>query len=194
MGPRDVVGGIDFSGESFVVRSALVGLDYAVESASGEQLVTTQRKFFAKSMKYEYKDDDDRVRFRYETGGEEAAGQQFQFVDATSETTLATLERTDPESSKRWAISTDGAVRARVESEQGRIPLLKSQPGEKMSVTGPNGESLGSVERRILAVRFTFDVELTGLTGPAKAAVLLAIPMLYDLMQERSVPWELGND
>lgn len=193
MGPRDVVGGVDFSGESFVVRSALVGLDYAIASASGEQLVTTERKFFAEGMKYEYKDDTDRVRFRYEPSGEGATG-QFQLVDATSEAVLATLERADPESRKRWAISTDGALRARVASAKGRVPLLRSQPGEKMAVTGPNGESLGSVERRILAVRFTFDVELTGLTGPAKAAVLLAVPMLYDLMQERSVPWELGND
>jgi uncharacterized protein YxjI len=195
MGTRDVVGGVDFSGESFVIKSGLVGVDYAIKSESGERLLTTERKFFADNMTYVYKDDADEERFRYGPAEDGPPGQAFQFVDVTGETPPVTLSRADPESSREWVIdagSRNGAIH--VASKSSRIPLLASQPGENMEVTDAAGERLGSVSRRILAIHFTFDVELPGVEGVPKAATLLAVPMLYDLMQERSVPWELGRD
>jgi uncharacterized protein YxjI len=195
MGTRDVVGGIDFSGESFVIKSGLVGVDYAIKSGTGERLLTAERKFFADSMTYVYKDDADEVRFRYGPAEDSQPGQAFDLIDATAETPLVTLSRADRESSREWVLdagSGNGAVH--IASKSSRIPLLASQPGENMEVTDAGGEDLGSVSRRILAVHFTFDVELPGVDGVPKAATLLAVPMLYDLMQERSVPWELGRD
>lgn len=182
MSGDDTVGGIDFTGQSFAVKSALIGTDYVIETGTGRALLKTRRSFFDETVEYKYRDGDETVRFRYEQRQSEG----FRFVDTRTETTLGTLQREAAESNHRWTVETveSGRTHAVIVGEKRRVSLLRSQRGRAMSVRGPDGEYLGSVGRRRLAIRFTFGVELPGLAGVPKAMVLLAVPLLYDVMQE----------
>ncbi|MFB6150745.1 MAG: hypothetical protein ABEJ40_02960 [Haloarculaceae archaeon] len=187
MESRDVVGGVDFSGESFVVASALFGTTYSVETAAGETLLEARRTYSGEPLRYVYADDSGAERFRFEGAGGDERG-AFEFFDAESEERLATLERAD-EGWYRWRLNAEPDERVAIVGEEGRVPLLDSQRGRHMTMRAPDGETVGSVDRRILAVRFIFDVELPGLAGVAKAAALLAVPLLYDAMRELPSAW-----
>lgn len=192
MSQQDVVGGIDFPGETFVVKSALIGTDYVVKTESGEELVWAKRSYFADDLRYVYSDEDDETLFRFERPGGEESHDRFVLVEDRSEEPLAVIERTDTDTWHQWQVSPvdKSAEQARVVGESGWIPALTSQRGRHMTVFGADDVEVGSVDRRTLAVHFMFDVELPGLSGVTKAAVLLSVPPLYDAMQEGpSAPW-----
>ena len=184
MGTGETTGRLDLSGDSFVIQSSLLGPDYVIKTADGTELLWTRRQFFDESTEYLYLDDADEVCFRYER----RAPGSFRLVDVRTETTLGTLEREDEDVSYRWEIrpaESDG-VTARIVGEKRRVSLLRSQRGQSMSILGPDGADAGRVSRRLLAVHFTFDVEITGLDRTTKTLVLLAVTLLYDVMQESS--------
>lgn len=174
-----------FRGDSFVVKSGLVGMDYVIKTGVGEPLLRAQREFFADGLGYVYTDESEVDRFRYEETGADGQCRQFELVDASTDAHLATLERTEG-SWHRWRLDAGPSGTVEIVGEPGEIPIFDPQRGRHMTVEGSGGERVGSVDRRILAVHFMFDVEITGLQGDAKAAVLLAVPLLYDAMQAHS--------
>lgn len=195
MSQQDVVGGIDFPGETFVVKSALIGTDYVIKTGSGEELVWAKRSYFADDLRYVYSDDNDETLFRFERPGDAEGHDRFVLVEDRSEEVIAVIERDDMDSWNRWRVNpvdtTSGG--AWIVGESGWIPFLTSQQGRSMTVLGENDVEVGSIDRRTLAVHFMFDVELHGLKGVTKAVVLLSVPPLYDAIQEgSSAPWLKG--
>lgn len=180
----------DFHGDEFVVKSGLIGTTYVIKMGTGEELLWARRRFFADGLTYLYSDDADELRFRYEdvTGGD---NERFRFVEEESGQQLATLERVDEHSRYRWQLETErDGIRVQIVGEEGTTPVLDPQKGRHMTVTDTNGESVGSVDRRLLAIHFMFDVEFEGLDDVTKAAVLLAVPLLYDAMRYQSSGWD----
>lgn len=187
MSVHDAVSDVGFDGDSFVVKSALVGPDYAIKTGAGKVLLHAERRFFAEGLTYEYSDESDEVRFRFEAT--DGAKDRFHLVDVTTDQPLATLRRSDDDSWYRWTLETDETV-VEIVGETGSIPIFEPQKGRHMAVRSPAGEDLGRVDRRLLSIRFTFDVELPGLDRVARAAVVLAVPLVYDAMREQSSMWE----
>ena len=187
MTPPDAVSGVDFSGDSFVVMSALIGTDYAIKTASGEKLLSARRRFFDKRQEYEFRDGDTLV-FQYVRGDPTDGRTRFELLEAETGTVLATLVQESHDSRERWTVQPGSTsdVAARIATEEMGRSLLGSPSGQQMDVTGTDGEPIGEVSRRTLSIHLTFDVELSDLDGVAKAATVLAIPLLYDEMQPGS--------
>lgn len=179
----DTVGGIDFSGESFVVKSALIGTNYALKTAAGTELLRCKRLFFDEDVAYVYLDDSGTERLRYERadGAETTGG--YVLVESETETTLATLDRADDDA-PRWDVTpaSSASAVASIEAEPSGLPVIGSTSGRKMKITDSTGEQIGTVRRRLLAVHFMFDVDISGIAAVPRAAVVLAVPMLYDVI------------
>lgn len=187
MTPPDTVSGVDFSGDSFVVMSALIGTDYAIKTASGEKLLSARRRFFDKRQEYEFRAGDTLV-LQYVRGDPTDGRTRFELREADSETLLATLVQEDPTAEERWEVrpASTGDVAARIVAEETGRSLLGSPRGQQMDVTTAGGEAIGEISRRLLSVHLTFDVDLSALDRVAKAATVLAVPLLYDEMQPGS--------
>lgn len=187
MSPPDTVSGVDFSGEAFAVRSALVGTDYVIRTAAGEDLLWAKRRFFDERKEYEFRNDDDDLVFEYVRASPVEGRTRFEFLEADTGTRLATLLQAE-ESEMRWEVRPEstGEVAAYIEGETGRLPVIQSANGRRMDVTTADGSTGGRVRTRTLSIHFTFDVDLPELHGAAKAAALLAVPLLYDEMQPGS--------
>lgn len=188
MGQRNDIGGVDFSAESFVVQSALFGTDYAIKTAAGEKLLRAERRFFDTQNEYVYKEDGE-VVLRYDNV-DEGTGDQFQLLDVKSGTVLGTLTQAD--SRFRWELDATqgGGGRARIVSEKGRLSFLYQGRGRSMEILATDGTTAGNVERRTLSTRLTFDVDVPGLDGVTRAAAVLAVPLLFDMMKGTSMGWE----
>jgi hypothetical protein len=192
MSRQVTVGGVDFSGETFVVKSALVGTDYVIKTGDGRELVRARRSYFADTLEYSYTDGDGETIFRYERATQEEAPVRFRLVEKDTTTPLATLEPEDESSWSQWRLETPNETGGPIyiEGKSGRIPFLTPKRGRRMEITGADDQQIGSVNRRTLAVHFMFDVELPGVSDVAKPPLVLAVPMLYDAMREKgSAPW-----
>jgi hypothetical protein len=189
MGDRTVVDVLDLSGGSFVVQSPLVGTRYAIRTAAGETLLEAKRLFFDEGLTYVYSDAAGERRVRSEDATEEGLD-RFRFVAKESGQGLATLERSDEGSWYRWRLETAEGSEVLIEGESGSIPILDPQKGRHIAIRTPDGDPVGSADRRLLSLRFTFDVEIDGVGQDLKAGVLLAIPLLYDAMQKGHSTWE----
>ena len=195
MTPPDVVSGVDFSGDSFVVMSALIGTDYAIKTSSGEKLLSARRRFFDERQEYEFRDDDTLV-LQYVRGEPTEGRTRFELREADSGAVVATLVREDPAAEERWEVrpASTGDVAARIVTEEAGRSLLGTPSGQQMNVTTAEGEPIGEVSRRTLSVHLTFDVTLPDLDGVAKAAAVLAVPLLYDEMQPGSEFETMGEN
>lgn len=191
MDAQTAIDGIDFSGESFVVRAALIGTDYVLTTSTGAALLRAERRFFEGAFGYRYYEEgDDEPRFRYDDASENGLN-RFELVDESTGEALATIERDAEDSRYRWRLETGGeSTRLLIVGEPSPIPVLDPQRGRHMSIYDESGTQIGSVDRRLLAIHFTFDVELTETSEDAKVAAVLAVPLLYDAMQKRPTAWD----
>jgi hypothetical protein len=169
-----------FVGDSFVVRSAFVGTDYVIMTGDGQELLWTRRQYFDEETEYRYLDESDTIRYQYlrqERGS-------FRLVDGDTETLLATVEH--EEEPGHWAVTTPAGDRVVLVGETRRVSLFRTQRGRTMRVLDDAGTQIGESSARLLALRFTFDIDLAGVPDSLKGPVVLAVPMLYDVMQEYS--------
>jgi hypothetical protein len=173
------VNDIDFSGESFILQSAFFGTDYALKTPAGKTLLSVRRAFFDATVEYAYRDETETERFRYERSGDDPSS--YAFVDSHSDETLVVLTPSvdDP---RYWNVvdGRSGASVATIEAELSGLPFIRSRTGRRMTVTAPDGETIGTIRRRLLAFRFTFDVEITSVAPSVRAAIVLAVPLIYD--------------
>lgn len=196
MSTPDTVSGIEFAGESFAVESALLGMDYAIKAESGGELLWAKRRFFDERDEYEFRGEDDVLVFQYVRADPVDGRTRFHLVDGESGTVLASLVQEEEGSKYRWEVrpaSTD-EVGARIEAQSGRLPVIQSPNARQMDITTADGRAIGQARKRLLSVRFTFDVDLPELHGVTKAATLLAVPLLYDEMQPGSEFRKMGDN
>lgn len=179
-----------FSGDAFVVQSPLIGTDYTIKSASGSELFRAERRFFADDFTYVYSDDTGEELFRYELEGEDERN-RYRLVYTQTDQHVATLSQSDERDRFHWRLHTEseGTV-VHITGQAGSVPVLDPQRGRHMSITDADGQSVGQVDRRLLALHFTFDVDLRGLTNAAKLSTLLAVPLLYDAMRQQPTDWD----
>lgn len=167
-----------FVGDSFVVRSGFVGTDYVIMTGDGQELLWTRRQYFDEETEYRYLDESDTVRYQYLKHDEGS----FRLVGGDTETVLATVERA--EEPGHWGVETSAGDRVVLVGEKRRISLFRTQRGRTMRVLDEAGTQVGESSRRLLALRFTFDIDLAKAPESVKGPVVLAVPMLYDVMQE----------
>jgi hypothetical protein len=168
----------EFVGDSFVVRNGFIGTDYAIMAGDGQELLWTRRQYFDEETEFRYLDESDTVQYRYLRHDEGS----FRLVDGDTETVLATVER--EEEPGHWSVTTPTGDRVVLVGETRRVSLFRTQRGRTMRILDEAGTQIGESSTRLLALRFTFDIELAGVPESLKGPVVLAVPMLYDVMQE----------
>ena len=177
---RDVIAGVDLSGDRYVIRQSLVRNRYAVEDGDGEVVLRGKQKLFRMREEFPFTDPDGDVVFRVEAKNVLDIAGDYTLVDEASGETVAVIEKQFTLFSHVYRIrSPDGDLWATIESESAVVMALKSFVGvlgllpHRYSITGSDGQPMGSIRER-LSLRDIFDVEVGDTGGTPREAIVAA--------------------
>jgi len=184
----DVIGGIDLSDDRYVVRQSLVRNRYAVENAAGEVVLRGKQKLLRLREEFPFTDADGDVAFRVKAKNLLDVAGSYALVDEASDGTFAVIEKEFTLFTHVYNVrSPDGALLARIESESALVMALKSVSDlasllpHSYSITGPDGESIGSIRERF-SLRDAYDVRV-GDTGGAPREAIVAAACAIDALE-----------
>ncbi|WP_254543198.1 LURP-one-related/scramblase family protein [Halomarina pelagica] len=186
---RDVIGGIDLSSDRYVIKQSYIRSKYAVEDANGNVVLKGRKKRFKLKEEFPFTDSGGNVVFRIKARNLLDVSGSYALEDEATGETFAVIEKEFTMFKHVYNVrSPDGALWARIESESALVMALKGVSElfgllpHSYSVTGPNGESIGSIEERF-SLRDVYDVRI-GDAGDAPREAIIAAAVAIDALEE----------
>ena len=185
----DLIGGVDLSGDRYVIRQSLIRNRYAVEDGDGTVVLRGRQKRFKMREEFPFTDPDGEVVFRVKAKNVLDIAGDYTLVDEASGETVAVIEKEFTLFTHVYRIrSPDGDLWATIESESALVMALKSFVGvlgllpHRYSITGPDGASMGTIHER-LSLRDIFDVEVSE-TGETPREAIVAAACAIDVLED----------
>lgn len=185
----DVIGGVDLSGDRYVIKQSLIRNKYAVEDGNGNVVLRSKQKMFRMREEFPFTDPDGNVAFRVKAKNVLDIAGDYALVDEASGETVAVIEKQFTLFTHVYRIrSPDGDLWATIESESAVVMALKSFVGvlgllpHSYSITGPDGRSMGSIHERF-SLRDIFDIEV-GDTGDTPREAIVAAACAIDALED----------
>lgn len=185
----DVIGGVDLSGDRYVIRQSLLRNRYAVEDGDGNVVLRGKQKMFRMREEFPFTDPSGDVVFRVKAKNLLDIAGDYTLVDEASGETVAVIEKQFTLFKHVYRIrSPDGDIWATVESESAIVMALKEFVGvlgllpHNYSITGPDGGSIGTIRER-LSFRDIFDVQV-GDTGAVPREAIVAAACAIDALED----------
>ena len=185
----DLIGGVDLSGDRYVIKQSLVRNRYAVEDGEGNVVLRGKQKLFRMREEFPFTDPDGNVVFRVKARNLFDIAGDYTLVDEASGEAVAVIEKQFTLFQHVYRIrSPDGELWATIESESAVVMALKSFVGvlgllpHRYSITGPDGRSMGSIHER-LSLRDVFDIEV-GDTGETPREAIVAAACAIDALED----------
>lgn len=184
----DVIGGIDLSGDRYVVKQSLVRNRYAVLDEEGNVVLRGKQKLLKIREEFPFTDADGNVVFRIKAKNLLDVAGSYALVDEATGETFAVIEKEFTLFTHVYNVrSPDGDLLARIASESAVVMALKSVSDlagllpHSYSITGPDGSSIGSIEERF-SLRDVYDVHV-GDTGEAPREAIVAAACAIDALE-----------
>jgi uncharacterized protein YxjI len=185
---KGVIGGIDLTGDHYTIRQSLVRNRYAVADDSGQVVLRGKQKLFKMKEDFPFQTPDGETLFRLKAKNLMDIAGDYALVDEATGDTVAVVEKKLTLFKHTYDVrSLDGEHWARIESESAVVMALKSfiegfgLLPHTYSITGPNGEAIGSIEER-LSLRDVYDVTV-GDTGDAPREAIVAAACAIDALE-----------
>lgn len=185
---RDVIGGIDLSGDRYVVKQSLVRNKYAVLDDGGNVVLRGKQKLLKIREEFPFTDADGNVVFRIKAKNLLDVAGSYALVDEASGETFAVIEKEFTLFTHVYNVrSPEGDLLARIESESALVMALKSVSDlagllpHSYTITGPDGTAIGSIEERF-SLRDVYDVDV-GDTGEAPREAIVAAACAIDALE-----------
>jgi len=176
----DVIGGVDLSGDRYVIKQSLVRNRYAVEDGDGNVVLRGKQKVFRMREEFPFTDPDGNVVLRVKAKNLLDIAGDYTLVDEESGKAVAVIEKQFTLFEHVYRIrSPDSDLWATIESESALVMALKGFVGvlgllpHSYSITGPDGGSMGTVEERF-SLRDIFDIEVGDTGGTPREAIVAA--------------------
>jgi uncharacterized protein YxjI len=185
----DLIGGIDLSGDRYVIKQSLVRNKYAVQDGDGNVVLRGKQKRFRMREEFPFTDPDGDVVFRVKAKNVFDVAGDYTLVDEASGEAVAVIEKEFTLFKHVYRIrSPEGDLWATIESESALVMALKSFVGvlsllpHGYSITGPDGRSMGTINERF-SLRDIFDVEV-GDTGETPREAIVAAACAIDALED----------
>ena len=185
----DLIGGVDLSGDRYVIRQSLIRNRYAVEDGDGNVVLRGKQKLFRMREEFPFTDPDGEVVFRVKAKNVLDIAGDYTLVDEASGDAVAVIEKQFTLFTHVYRIrSPDGDLWATIESESALVMALKTFVGglgllpHRDSITGPDGTSMGTIHER-LSLRDVFDIEV-GETGDVPREAIVAAACAIDALED----------
>jgi uncharacterized protein YxjI len=185
---RDAIGGIDLSGDEYVVRQSLIRNKYAVEDGGGEVVLRGKQKLFEMREEFPFTDPDGNVVFRVKAQNLFDVAGDYTLLDEASDEPLAVIEKEFTVFRHVYRVrSPDGDLWTTIESESTLVMALKSISGvmgllpHTYSITGPAGSALGELHERF-SIRDVYDLTISD-SGDAPKEALVAAAIAIDALE-----------
>lgn len=186
---RDVVAGVDLTGDDYVIRQSLVRNKYAVYDGDGELLLRTKQKLFKVKEEFPFLNADDEPVFEVKAQNVFDIAGDYTITAAGSDEPIAVLQKNFTFFKHVWKIrdpETESLL-ATVESRSTLVEVLRnfstifSLIPHKYSITGPDGRELGSLEGRF-KIRDVYDLHVED-TGDAPKEAIVAAAVAIDALE-----------
>ena len=186
---RDVIGGIDLSGDRYVIKQSYIRSKYRVEDGDGNTVLKGKKKRFKIKEEFPFTSPDGDVVFRIKAKNVFDVAGDYTLVDEESGDAFAVIE-------KEWTMfkhvyhirSPDGQRWATIESESAMVMAAKELIGvlgllpHSYSISTPSGERIGTIKEEF-TLRDVYTVEL-GDSGDAPREAILAAAIAIDALEE----------
>lgn len=184
----DVIGGVDLSGDEYVIRQSLVRNKYAVEDATGTTVLRGKQKLLKMKEEFPFTTPDGETAFRVKAKNVLDIAGGYSLVDEATGDTVAVIEKEFTLFKHVYRVrSPDGDLWATIESESAVVMALKGFSAalglipHSYTVTGPDGERLGSIRERF-SLRDVYDVRIDD-SGDAPKEALVATAIAIDALE-----------
>jgi len=185
---RDLVGGIDLTGEEYVIRQSLIRNRYAVEDATGSVVLRGKQKLLRMKEQFPFVDADGNDVFSVRAQNVFDAAGDYTLEDAATGEAFAVVEKAFTLFEHTYRVrSPDGELWATIESEDALVMALKSFSSilgllpHEYSVTDADGTRIGTITERF-SIRDVYDVEI-GDTGDAPREAIIAAAVAIDALE-----------
>lgn len=184
----DVIGGVDLSGDEYVIRQSLVRNKYAVEDAAGDTVLRGKQKLLKMKEEFPFTTPDGETVFRVKAKNVLDIAGGYTLVDEATGDTVAVIEKEFTFFKHVYRIrSPDGDLWATIESESTVVMALKEFSEvlgllpHTYTITGSDGESLGTIHERF-SLRDVYDVRIDD-SGAAPKEALVATAIAIDALE-----------
>lgn len=184
----DPISGVDLTGSDYVIKQKVFRNKYRIYDDSGNLLLKTKQKLFKMREEFPFYDANDRPVFRVKAKSVFDFAGDYMLTEAESDDVVAVLEKQFTFFKHVWRVrSPDGAVWATIESGSTLIEAARNVSNvfsllpHTYSITGPNGESLGSLKGRF-SVRDVYDLHVED-TGDAPKEAIVAAAIAIDALE-----------
>jgi uncharacterized protein YxjI len=186
---RDLIGGIDLSGDRYVIKQSYIRSKYRVEDGAGETVLKGSKKHFKIKEEFPFTAPDGSVVFRLKAQNVFDVAGDYALVDEASGDAFAVVE-------KEWTMfkhvyhirSPEGQRWATIESESAFVMAAKEMVEvlgllpHSYSITAPDGTRLGIIKEEF-TLRDVYRVTLDE-TGDAPREAILAAAVAIDALEE----------
>lgn len=184
----DVIGGIDLSGDEYVIRQSLIRNKYAVADGDGNTVLRGKQKLLKMKEEFPFTTPDGETVFRVKAKNILDIAGGYSIVDEASGDTVAVIEKQFTFFKHVYRVrSPDGDLWATIESESAVVMALKDFSEvlgllpHTYTITGPDGESLGTISERF-SLRDVYDVHIEA-SGDAPKEALVATAIAIDALE-----------
>lgn len=185
----DVIGGVDLSGDRYVIKQSLVRNRYAVEDGDGDVVLRGKQKMLRMREEFPFTDPDGNVVFRVKAKNLLDIAGDYTLVDEASGEAVAVIEKQFTLFKHVYRIrSPDGDLWATIESESAIVMAAKEFVGvlgllpHSYAITDANGKSMGSIHERF-SLRDIFDVRVDD-TGDVPREAIVAAACAIDALED----------
>lgn len=186
---KNVIAGVDLSGDHYVVKQSLIRSKYAVEDGAGNVVLRGKQKRFKMREEFPFTDPDGNVAFRVKAKNVFDVAGDYTLIDEASGDAVAVIEKQFTLFKHVYRIrSPDGDLWATIESESALVMAAKEFVGvlgllpHSYSITDADGRSVGSIDERF-SFRDVFDVRLDD-TGDVPREAIVAAACAIDALED----------
>jgi uncharacterized protein YxjI len=186
---KDVIAGVDLSGDRYVIKQSLIRNKYAVEDGDGNVVLKGKQKRFKMREEFPFTDPGGDVVFRVKAKNVFDIAGDYTLVDEASGDAVAVIEKQFTLFKHVYRIrSPEGDLWATIESESAVVMAAKEFVGvlgllpHSYSITGQDGKSLGSIHERF-SLRDIFDVQVAD-TGDVPREAIVAAACAIDALED----------
>jgi uncharacterized protein YxjI len=187
--PADTIPGVDLTGDTYVVKQNLVRNKYRVFDGDDRLVLRAKQKLFKMKEEFPFVNADGEDVFTVKAGGILDIAGDYTLTPAGSDEPLAILDKNftifkhvwkvrDPHDERVLATIESGSVL--LEAARNLVGILSIIP-HSYTITGPDGEELGSLEGR-LSLKDTYDLHI-GDVGDAPKEAIVASAVAIDALE-----------
>lgn len=177
---RDVLRGIDLTGNQYTTKQSFIRNKYRVYDAQGNHLLTTKQKLFRMKEEFPFKDANGNHVFTVKAQSVLDIAGDYSVIEAGSDDVLAVLSKNFTFVHHKWEVKDpQGNVQAVIKTENKVVNALRAITDiadlipHSYTIETPDGHKIGEIKGKF-SIRDTYELRIDDTTGMPKEALVAA--------------------